>query len=103
MEYLKEWTLVNYYDFRGSLRGQGKRRGGMVLGAMFDRSSARLIKSEIKWGNYPYFSDDDRKFFLRCSGLAKVEFDKVMMKTGNLKKAIEAMYNCEAKILGVTK
>lgn len=35
--YKEEWTKVDYLDFRDNLRGQGKRCGGMVKGAMFDR------------------------------------------------------------------
>lgn len=99
MKYLKEWTLIEYYDFRCSLRGQGKRVGYMVTGAMFDRSSARLIKLEIKWGNYPEFTEEERALFLSCSSLSRLNFDKVMMKTGNLQEALTEMAKCEYKLL----
>lgn len=79
MIYKKEWTKVDYLDFRDSLRGQGKRCGGMVKGAMFDRSVCRLIKRKIKWGNYPYFTDEERKLFLSSSALGMFYFNKVRL------------------------
>ena len=39
--YEEEWTKVDYLDFRDNLRGQGKRCGGMVKGAMYDRTECR--------------------------------------------------------------
>lgn len=91
--YKEEWTKVDYLDFRDNLRGQGKRCGGMVKGAMFDRAVCRLIKRKIKWGNYPYFTDEERKLFLSSSALGMFYFNKVMLETGNKDKALLAL--CE--------
>lgn len=93
MKYEEEWTKVDYLDFRDSLRGHGKRRGKMVMGGMFDRSVCRLIERKIKWGNYPYFTDKERKLFLMSSALGKFYFDKIMLETGNKDKALLAL--CE--------
>lgn len=44
-------------------------------------------------GNYPYFTDKERKLFLSSSALGMFYFDKVMLENGNKDKALLAL--CE--------
>ena len=78
--YKEEWTKVDYLDFRDNLRGQGKRCGGMVKGAMFDRAVCRLIKRKIKWGNW---DDENDKNFIATLEAFEIDICVTSFKSKN--------------------
>ena len=88
-EYKEEWTEVFESKKKFSMRGQGKRRGKMVLGAMFDYHSARALdKIVVKWWNFPWKSEEDKKFFFSSSARNRCNWSKVYLSTGDYELAM---------------
>lgn len=92
IEYKEEWTEVFESKKKSSMRGQGKRRGKMVVGGMFDRQSAiALDRIVVKWWNFPWKDEEDKKFFFSSSLLNRCNWAKVYLATGDYNEAMKEL------------